>query len=61
MAPKPWRSGGFVVAIIIKARAEEVICQYDGLGGTVSPLYNFEVDPYIIHRRYEIVFRDELL
>ena len=22
MAPKPWRSGGFVVASIIKARAE---------------------------------------
>ena len=61
VVPKPWRSGGFVVASIVKARAEKVIGQHAGLGETVASLYNFEVYPSIICIRDEIVFLDELL
>ena len=60
MAPNPWRSGGFVVASIIEARAEKVIVQHAGLGQSVASLYNLEVYQSIIFIRDDIVFFDEL-
>ena len=48
VAPKPWCSCGFIIAIVVKARAELVIGQLAGLGEPVVSLDNFEVDPSVM-------------
>ena len=56
LALKYWLSSGFIVAIVVKARAEKVIGQLSGLGDPVSSLDNFEVNPSVMCIRGDNIF-----
>ena len=46
VAPKPWRSGGFIVSIIVKERAEKVK-SLASLTAWGSPYHSFIISNYI--------------
>lgn len=50
---------GFVVTMLAKAFAEEVVDEDAGLREAVVASSNFEVDPSVAHVRHEVVFVDE--
>jgi hypothetical protein len=59
--PEARRGSSFVVAFSHQAGSKEIVGKDAGLGQTITPLADFEVNPPITIPTGEIVFLDKLL
>jgi hypothetical protein len=58
--PKSWCGRCFIIPFDNEARAEEIVCEYPGLGKAVAALAYFEIYPAIAVTPGQFVFLNEL-